>query len=146
MNTTINHEQRLYVMKSGRGYSCLGFDVAERELQGVKKWLQANGVTPPTSGARPGTVAHLAEYELTMKAGAELHARTGKKCDAELKPALIGLEHQRVEVTLPDGSKNRFTVGKSTGWLPIHLEIKRRDSKGGGAVYLPDGATVRVLK
>ena len=146
MNTTINREQRLYVMKAGRGYSCLGFDVAERRLKAVAKWLMENDVTPPTSDRIPGTVAHLAEYELTMKAGAELHARTGKKCDAELTPALIGLERQRVEVTLPDGSKNRFTVGKSSGWLPIHLEIKRRDSTGGGAVYLPDGATVRVLK
>lgn len=62
-----------------------------------------------------------------------------------LEPRLIGLEGKRVEITLPDGTRERFYVGKSTGWLPCHLEIKRRDSSGGGAVYLPAGATVKVI-
>ena len=30
MTVTINREQRLYVIKIGAGYTCLGFDVAEK--------------------------------------------------------------------------------------------------------------------
>lgn len=35
---------------------------------------------------------------------------------------------ERVEVIEPDGSKNRFWVGKSTGWKPCYLEIKISDT------------------
>jgi hypothetical protein len=41
--------------------------------------------------------------------------------------------------------RSRFIVGKSTGWAPIHLEIKTRRSTGGAAAYVPDGATIRVI-
>lgn len=80
-----------------------------------------------------------------MRAGAEHAAATGTRCPAELTPALVGLEGKRVLVTYPDGTESRFYVGKSTGWMPCHLEIKRRDSWGGGAAYVPEGARVRVL-
>ncbi len=49
-----------------------------------------------------------------------------------LSPQLIGLEGWRVEVTTEYGETRRFIVGRSTGWIPIHLEIPRRDSTGGG--------------
>ena len=50
---------------------------------------------------------------------------------------------ERVEVIEPDGTKNRFWVGKSTGWKPCYLEIKRRDSYGGAQAYIPEGAKVQ---
>ena len=31
------------------------------------------------------------------------------------------------------GEARRFIIGKSTGWLPIHLEVSRKTSSGGGA-------------
>lgn len=52
---------------------------------------------------------------------------------------------ERVEITYADGTKTRCFIGKSTGWKPIYLEIARVDSTGGGALYLPDDATIRGL-
>ena len=42
--------------------------------------------------------------------------------------------HSRIERTL-NGFKERFYIGRSTGWIPIYLEIKRNDSTGGCALY-----------
>lgn len=42
---------------------------------------------------------------------------------------------QRVEVLYKDGSKERFYIGKSTGWKPIYLMIKKSNSFGGEALY-----------
>lgn len=38
---------------------------------------------------------------------------------------------ERVEVTYQSGEKERFYVGKSTGWKPVYLAIKKRNSWGG---------------
>ena len=53
------------------------------------------------------------------------------KDNSDLSPQLIGLEGYRVEVETTYGETRRFIVGKSTGWKPIHLEIKTRRSLGG---------------
>lgn len=140
MNMTINKSQRLYVLKSGNGYSCLGFDVAERRRRAVLAWL---GEKPEPM--RIGTRKHWKAYTEAMRRGLAHNQTTGARCPADLSPRLKGLEGRRVEVTHDDGEKRRFYVGKSCGWMPVHLEIARRDSIGGGAVYLPDSATVRVL-
>ena len=50
---------------------------------------------------------------------------------------------ERVEVIEPDGTKNRFWVGKSTGWKPCYLEIKKRNSYGGAQAYIPEGAKIQ---
>ena len=142
MLNTINHEQGLYVLKCGTGYSCLGFEVAERKRAAVAAWL---GDSTPCA-YMPGTAEHYAEYEHLMQQGALRSRMTGTRCNAELTPQLIGLEGRRVEVTTPSGDKSRFIVGRSTGWMPCHLEIKRRDSTGGGGVYLPEGSIVRVIR
>ncbi len=52
---------------------------------------------------------------------------------SKMSPQLIGLEGWRVEVEDIYGEVRRFIVGKSTGWRPIHLEIKNRRSSGGNA-------------
>jgi hypothetical protein len=33
-----------------------------------------------------------------------------------------------------NGKRNRFYIGKSTGWIPCYLEILRKDSHGGGTL------------
>lgn len=55
------------------------------------------------------------------------------KSDDSLTPQLVGLEGWRVEVVTTYDETRRFIVGKSTGWVPCHLEIARRDSHGGPA-------------
>jgi len=42
--------------------------------------------------------------------------------------------HWRVERNT-DGIKERFYLGRSTGWIPIYLEIKTNRSTGGSALY-----------
>lgn len=51
---------------------------------------------------------------------------------SDLSPQLRGLEGYRVEVVDQWGEVRRFWVGRSTGWKPIHLEIARINSNGGG--------------
>jgi hypothetical protein len=34
-----------------------------------------------------------------------------------------------------DGKINRFYIGRSTGWIPIYLEILTNRSSGGGALF-----------
>ena len=44
---------------------------------------------------------------------------------------------ERVEVTFNYGGsieKERFYVGKSTGWKPIYIAIKKRNSSGGAGI------------
>ncbi|MBH0113224.1 hypothetical protein I5E68_09725 [Novosphingobium sp. YJ-S2-02] len=131
----------LYVQKCGDGFSCYGFDVADRKGRAVAKWCGHEFA----EGLATGTVEHWDAFQAAMAAGAAHHAATSKRCPAELTPALAGLEGQRVEVTAPDGETRRFWVGESSGWMPCHLEILRRNSSGGCAVHLPEGATVRVV-
>ncbi len=59
--------------------------------------------------------------------------REALRDNSDLTPQLVGLEGHRVEVIDAYGERRRFIVGKSTGWRPIHLEIKTRRSLGGEA-------------
>lgn len=142
---SINAEQRLYVLKCGKGYSCLGFDVAEKQIRAVVAWLRSCGRGIIVTPVDIGTPAHYTQYESVIEAGREHSAKTGARCPADLTPQLAGLEGKRVEVTTPSGETSRFYVGKSTGWMPCHLEVKTRRSLGGGAAYIPAGSKVRVV-
>jgi len=59
------------------------------------------------------------------------HEREQLRDLSGLTPELVGLEGWRVEVVTSYGETRRFYVGRSTGWQPCHVEIPRRDSKGG---------------
>lgn len=142
---SINAEQRLYVLRAGHGYSCLGFDVAERWRVGVLNWINGPRAAPAPA-MEVGTAEHYAAYADAMAKGAAHAKATGKQCPIELTAQLVGLEGRRVEVMTPDGHKSRFWVGRSTGWRPCHLEIKTRASIGGCAAYVPEGSRVRVVE
>ena len=139
MNTpeiTLNHEQQLYVIKTDYGYSCLGFDVCRDQTLAYAKWLGKTELPVP--------YASIEAYQLYETLVDEIIA-TGKRCDAELCPQLVGLEGKRVEVTDAYGKTRRFYVGKSTGSIPIHLEIARKNSSGGPAVMGSPFKSVRVI-
>lgn len=38
-----------------------------------------------------------------------------------------------------NGKKNRFYIGRSTGWVPIYLEILKNNSSGGGSLSYRNG-------
>lgn len=139
MNVGINHEQRLYVIYHGRYVACLGFDAAFRQAEAVAKWTACAAPEPEKVGTKGG----YEEYRRIMDKGAGHANRTGQRCPAELTQQLRGLEGRRVEVVDAYGERRRFWVGRSTGWLPVHLEIARRDSSGGPAVT---GAPFRSLR
>ncbi len=147
---TANHDQRLYVIPCGNGVSCLGFDVAETRRKAYLKWLGRGDLGLAGAGVAVGDIAAYEAYCDALNAVLAECRATGRRCDVELTPALIGLEGKRVEVSYPDGQggiyRTRFHVGKSTGAIPIHLEIETRRSHGGCAAYVPEGATVRVVQ
>ena len=154
---TLNEEQRLYVIPASHGYSCLGFDVCAAWTKGILDWLKAEnaGMQVPAvvSLARiykicnpnVGTPEAYKFYEKVSKAGWEFNKATGKRCEFHLIPELKGLEGKRVEVIDCYGEKRRFYVGKSTGWMPCHLEIAKRNSSGGGSVTGTPLKSVKVI-
>jgi hypothetical protein len=137
---TLNEAQRLFVIPAGSGYSCLGFEVCTDWTRRIATELDRPDLMPDP--AKVGTLAALAEYE----AATEAARVSGRRLNCFLVPQLIGLEGKRVEVVDKDGeTPRRFQVGKSTGWLPCHLEIARRNSSGGRQVYGDPFKSVRVV-
>ena len=142
---TINEEQRLYVIPTGYGYTCLGFDVCERRRKALAIELLDLGRNPPACGG-VGTMGNYDAYAETRALALNVHKEMGYRFTCELHPKLIGLEGKRVEVTYADGRTARFKVGRSTGWIPIHLRIHNARSLGGMAVDVSEVFnSVRVI-
>jgi hypothetical protein len=147
---SIDVEKRLYSYKVGDFYGCLGFDYAMKRGLAVLNWLERHDEVPHEDKQKllvppVGTAEHYAWYEEVMKRGAAFNRRTGERCSADLVPELIGKEGLRVEVVDCHGEKRRFEVGKSTGWLPCHLELERVTSHDGPAVMGTPFKSVTVL-
>lgn len=132
---TINHDQELYVTEAdGGGHSCLGFDVCLRRIERILLEFTMRGLdTPESMATARGDLATYDTYMILMDMLRTEVERSGEKAICELSPQLVGLEGHRVEVVTAYGETRRFIVGESTGWMPCHLEIARRDSSGGGA-------------
>jgi hypothetical protein len=135
MKTTINKEQELYIIHSKKWCSCLGFDVLLRRLKALSDEL---GI--PCAGYERGSMEAYEQYERVVEVARIKHKSTGWRSKSELTPELIPYEGKRVEVAHQYGDdppqKVRFQVGKSTGFIPIHLALSRKDSSGGDAVCL----------
>jgi hypothetical protein len=142
----INAEQELYVIPESHGYSCLGFDVLITRYNAIAEWLRKEGLQqddlPPDAR---GSMRAYTAYRTLLDRAAGYCQRNKLRCPAELTPELTGLEGKRVEVVDRHGDRRRFIVGKSTGWLPIHLEIARRDSSCGPAVTGVPFQSVRIV-
>jgi len=116
---TTNDEQRLYVIPCGDdGYSCLGFDVCLKRLRALAKEMKQ-----PALSYRVGSMVMYNAY-LSLQALAKArHELTGWRSKSQLTPELRGMEGKRVEVTTEWGEFVRFTVGKSTGFIPCHIML-----------------------
>jgi hypothetical protein len=137
----INAEQRLYVMPcAGGGFTCYGFDTLDRRARAVAAWCK---VIPPLADL--GTRGHFEQCAAIMDAGERYARKTGKRCEAELIAQLDGFEGKRVEVVDRHGERRRFWIGKSTGWMPCHLEITRRTSCGPAVTGEPF-KSVQIIK
>lgn len=136
-SVTINHDQELYVIGDGSGYSCLGFDVCIERIERIRLELEMRGQKlPPEYTVARGDIATYDTYIILL-------GILQKQCEADderavcgLSPQLTGLEGHRVEAVTHYGETRRFIVGKSTGWMPCHLEILTRRSSGGGAAEM----------
>ena len=146
---TLNAEQRLYVIPCDGGFSCLGFDVLANRAHKLREWLcqdaKGSNVWPVPEPDAIGTIEAYQNYEALCRIAEAYCQQKHVRCDIELTPQLIGLERKRVEVVDAYGDTRRFIVGKSTGWMPCHLEIARRNSSGGGAVTGAPFRSVRVV-
>lgn len=150
---TLNLEQSLYVIPCDDGYSCLGFENAEKRTNAIIKELVSRGRL--THGeAHPlfareevkGTLHGYALYQQALDYARKYATAHHTQLSCELTPQLIGLEGKRIEVVDCYGEKRRFKVGKSTGWIPCHLELYNARSHGGGAVTGAPFKSVRVIK
>ena len=140
------HYPETYTIRTSGGYSCLGFDVLEaRYIRLHAELLQLGDKSLVEFPEERGTIARYHQYERLQRHARSFHDRTGHRFACELTPQLIGLEGKRVELTYPNGEKTRLIIGKSTGWIPIHLEIKTKRSRGGGSVYYPKGTQLRIV-
>lgn len=140
---TVNETQGLYVIRSDYGYSCLGFDVCTDRARRYIGWLMSKGeagaadMQARLDGALHGSLDRFAIYEESLAAIKRRYDATGERCEVELCEQLRGLEGKRVEVVDSYGERRRFTVGRSTGWIPVHLELEPRANGGSPAYGFP---------
>lgn len=133
---TLNNEAGLYVIAANGGYSCLGYQVCLDRATNLAKWLSKQGVktTPPTV---KGSLDTYHAYETMMNLASKVCSEKKIRCEIELTPQLIGLEGQNVKVVDAHDETRMFKVGKSTGWMPVHLEIERGENGGPAAMGTP---------
>ena len=139
----INKDQEVYVIECGNGYTTIGFSYAQKIINAIEKWL---GKSFRGRNDGIGTKAHYCRYREALSAGYRHFSETGAHCNAELTLQLIGLEGRRVEVVDRYGERRRFWVGKSTGWMPCHLEMTRINSSGGPAVSGAPFRSVTIIR
>ena len=74
-NVLLNQEQRLYVLKHGDGYSCLGYDVVDNYIaEFLARLGDASKVLAPAP-KQAGTLEHYEYYQELLK----VYAKTGDK-------------------------------------------------------------------
>lgn len=134
---TIQQDSRVYLHKSG----VTGFDYAEKLRVGVLTWLGRE-----IKEVDVGTPEAYEAYVEAIELGRDHAEETGAKCLADLTPELDRWRGWRVEVKSADGTKRRFNVSRSTGWLPINIELYNVRSSGGGVVYLAPGDVVTPIR
>ena len=137
---TLDRKSRLYVIPANGGYSCLGFDVLNERAAPLAAELGR-----PWPFKRPSVQAYAA-YDALLGEARRRFDESGWRSATGLTPQLLGMEGSRVEVVDRHGERRRFWVGRSTGWVPCHLEIARVNCYGGGPVYGAPFRSVRVIR
>ena len=139
---TLDNKQNLFVIGFAAGVTCLGFDVCQERSIAMAKWL---GVEAPNSSYW-GTINGYERFQELVELCRVRFEKTGERCPCELTPQLVGLEGKTVEVVDKWDEKRKFTVGKSTGWIPCHIEKARKNSPDGPAVMGAPFKSLRVIR
>jgi len=142
MLNSINKEQQLFVLNCGSGFTCLGFDVCQDRTIALAKELGMEDLIPK----KKGTKKAYTNYTNLVKIASDRNDKTGWRSQSQLIPELIGKEGHRVEVVDKYGEKRRFIVGKSTGFIPCHLEILKTNSSGGMSVTGAPFKSLRIIE
>lgn len=129
-NVIINKEQRLYVIPCGNGYSCYGFDILKNKLNLLATEYNKENLIVK----RAGTKKAYKNYLNILKIAEKRFEVENYRSKSQLIKEFIGKEGKRVEVITDYGETKRFIIGKSTGFIPCHLELKQRNSSGGSSV------------
>lgn len=145
---TLSQDKTLYCIPCGEGFTCLGIERCNNLAVHLARELANRGYSIPMPAA-VGTLERYAQYRQFCEWAKRENERTGFRSTAELTPELIGKEGQRVEVVHewePGKPETvRFKVGKSTGFIPCHIELKNSRSTGGPAVCLGSIKSVRIV-
>lgn len=112
------------------GYSCLGFDLCMARIERYVQWLTAHSGEAPMPAMKRGSFEAYDYYKYLVERMRAVSEFNKVRCDADLTPQLKGLEGKRVEVVDMHDATRRFRVGRSTGWLPRHLEMRGRSYGG----------------
>lgn len=139
----IRHDHELYVVTTdpGGGVTSYGFDYVHDRIE---RLTLAFGELDIPEVARGSMEAWDTMVNLQERAKHDYDV-TGEQCVADLTPGLSGLEGHRIEVVDQYDETRRFVVGKSTGWIPVHLELPRKDSSGGTPCPLDGYKSIRDL-
>jgi len=129
-NVKINKKQKLYVIPCGGGFSCYGFEVLKNKLNRLAMEYKREDL----SVKRSGTIKAYNNYFKIVKIAEKRYKTESYRSKSELIPEFIGNEGRKVEVITSYNEKERYIIGKSTGFIPCHLEIKKRNSSGGSSV------------
>lgn len=140
---TINVSQKLFVIPCGEGFTCFGFDNCFNYTQDIARELARPDLEPKEN--ERGTLLAYKAYERAVEFAKKEFDRTKKPLTCGLTPQLIGLEGKRVEVKDKYGETRQFNVGKSTGWIPCHLELEKKRSTGGESVTGAPFDSVKIV-
>jgi hypothetical protein len=156
---SINAETRLYSLKEGNGYSCLGFDVLESRIAGYAAHLQRHGIALPFDHPAPiGTAERFQQYEATAAAFARAPAMTETWFDPKTPEAVrralenARLNGWRVRLFCGDTKTGRAwpeefdvagTISRSMGPMRVPLLIANARSHGGFAIL--DSCVVGIM-
>lgn len=158
---TTNVEQELYVINTGSGYSCLGFDVCQREANQLIERLVLEELGDVV--ANRGSLAQYALYRaaLSMVGKRDLGTWFAPGTDSRVKTILEAARDNGTRLRLHYGDVETGAawsdkpesgkIGRSMGPLKVPLLIRTRRSSGGEAILtncivkIEGAATKRVL-
>ena len=143
---TVDHKRGLYILQTEEYYSTHGIDVVQRRSENIIKWIKGKGEEPIYKMVEYATVHAYEQYKAIMNQAQEFCKKNNIQCEIELEAQLIGLEGKRVEVIDKYGEKRRFWVGRTTGWLPGHIELSKSNSSGGFLVMGTPFQKITVIR
>jgi len=150
---TINHESRLFTIKCGEGFSCLGFDVVYKRLKQLVDYL---GLSLPVKDDEKGTMAQYAHYQQAVQAASQAKIKAtwfDPDTPVAVKRVLERARNDETKVRIflgdPDTGRSWLEendtigrIGRSTGIFKVPLLIEEGEC-GGDAILTAN--VIRIM-